>query len=203
MPHRHSVTLNSRIGFLAAHAFLGQRQKYALRMDEATQPVKVALHVLRINQQLVDDAGQAFQCKVEMDGGIGANATFDGGMRDIALVPQRHVLKGRHHRRAHQAGKARQVLGQHRIALVRHGARALLAGREIFLDLQNLGALQVADFGGQPLDRAGDDGQGREKHRMAVARDDLRRDRLHRQTELCRHMFLNARVNVGEGTDGA
>jgi hypothetical protein len=82
---------------------------------------------------------------------------------------------------AHHAGKAGEVFGQHRVALVRHGRRALLARREIFLGLQHLGALQVADLGGQALDRAGDHAQRREEHRMAVARDHLGRDGLDRR----------------------
>jgi hypothetical protein len=53
---------------------------------------------------------------------------------------------------AHEAGEAGQVFAQHRIALVRHGGRALLARREIFLGFQHFGTLQVADLGGEPLD---------------------------------------------------
>ena len=36
----------------------------------------------------------------------------------------------------------------------------------------------------------------------AIARDDLRRDRLWRQAELLADMFLDARIDVGEGADG-
>ena len=45
------------------------------------------------------------------------------------------------------------VLGQHRIALVRHRRRALLARRKILFRLQNLGTLQVTDLDGKALDR--------------------------------------------------
>ena len=75
--------------------------------------------------------------------------------------------------RADHAGEAGEVLGQHRVALVRHRARALLAGREIFLGLEHLGALEVADLDRQPLDRAGDHAERGEEHRVAVARDHL------------------------------
>jgi hypothetical protein len=76
------------------------------------------------------------------------------------------------------AGKAGEVLGEHRVALVRHRRGALLAGREELLDLAHLGALQVADLGRQPLHRRGDDAERGEEHRVPVARDDLGRDRL-------------------------
>ena len=63
------------------------------------------------------------------------------------------------HRRAHHAGEAGEIFGQHRIALVRHRRRALLAFGEELLGFQHLGALQMTDLGRQPLDRRGDDGE--------------------------------------------
>jgi hypothetical protein len=103
--------------------------------------------------------------EVERHGRVRADHALDGGMRDVALVPERHVLQaGTHGRHAHQAGKAGQVFGQHRVALVRHRRRALLALGEELLGFQHLGALQVADFGGKTLDRGGDDAQRGEEH---------------------------------------
>ena len=49
------------------------------------------------------------------------------------------------------------------------------------LGLAHLAALQVADFGGQPLDAGGDHPQRAEIRRVPVARDDLGGDRLRRQ----------------------
>ncbi len=106
-------------------------------------------------------------------------------------------------RRADHAGEAGQILGQHRVALVRHRRAALLAGREIFLGLEHLGALQVADLGRQPLDRGGDHAQRREEHRVAVARDHLGRDGLDRQAHLLRDMRLDPGIDIGEGADRA
>ena len=88
-------------------------------------------------------------------------------------------------------------------ALVRHGRAALLPGREILLGLKYLGALQMADFGRQPLDRRGDHGQGGEEHRVAVARDDLGRNRLGNKAELGGDMSLDLGRDVGEGADRA
>ena len=48
-------------------------------------------------------------------------------MGDVALVPQRDILQRRGDVAAHHAREAGQVLGQHRVALVRHRRRALLA----------------------------------------------------------------------------
>ena len=68
---------------------------------------------------------------------------------------------------------------------------------------RHFGALQMADFRRQPLDRRGDDAERREIHGVAVARDDLRRDRLDGEPHLLRHMGFDARIDLREGADGA
>ena len=65
-----------------------------------------------------------------------------------------------------------------RVALVGHRARALLAGAERLLDLAHLGALEVADLGGEALEPGAGERDRRQHLGVAVARDDLRRDRL-------------------------
>ena len=113
------------------------------------------------------------------------------------------VFQCRHDHAADQPGLAGQVLAQHRVALVGHGRGAFLALGEIFLGFADFGALQVADFDRQPLDGAGDDAENREIHGVAVARDDLGRDRLRRQAELCRDMGLDPRIDGREAADRA
>ena len=124
-------------------------------------------------------------------------------MRDVALVPERHVLERRDDGRAHHAGKAGEVLGEDGIALVRHGGRALLALREELLGLHHLGALQMADLGRQALDRRRDDGERGEEGRMPVARDHLGRNRFDFQAEFLRDVRLDPRVDIGERADRA
>jgi hypothetical protein len=96
-----------------------------------------------------------------------------------------------------------EVLGQHRIALVRHRRAALLAFGEELFGLAHLGALQMADFGGQVLDRSGDNGEAGKEGGVPVARDDLRGDRLDGKAELLGDMLLHPRIHIGEGADGA
>ncbi len=74
---------------------------------------------------------------------------------------------------------------------------------EKLLGFQNFGALQMADFGGQPLDRGGDDAERGEIHGMAVARNDLGRDRLDGEAHLVRHMGFDARIDLRESADRA
>ncbi len=58
---------------------------------------------------------------------------------------------------AQQPGQAGDPLGQDRIALVGHRLGALLAGRERLLELADLGVLEVADLGREPLERPAED----------------------------------------------
>ncbi len=172
-------------------------------MDQPAHPIEILLHSLGVHQQFVHHPGQPREREIERDGGVGADIALDRRMADVALMPERHILQRRGDIAAHHAGQAGQILRQHRIALVRHRRRALLAGREIFLGLQHLGALQVTHLDRQSFDRRGDHAQGREEHCVAIARDHLGRDRLDRQAELARDILLHPRIDIGEGADRA
>ena len=78
-----------------------------------------------------------------------------------------------------------------------------MARGEIFLGLQHFGALQVADFRRQPLDRRRDDAQRGEIHGVAVARNDLGRDRLDLESHLTRHVGFDPRIDLGKSSDRA
>ena len=156
-----------------------------------------------MHHQPLHHPGQPGQREVQRDGGVGGDHPLHAGMADVPLVPQHGVLQRRRDRPAHDAGQAGQVLAQHRVALVRHRRRALLARVEELLRLAHFAALQVAHFGRQPLDPARDHGERAEIGGMAVARDDLGGYRFDGQAELLGHIRLNARVHMGEGADGA
>ncbi len=74
---------------------------------------------------------------------------------------------------------------------------------EEFLGLAHLAALQMPHLSRQPLDAAGDHSQRGEEHRVAVARDDLRGDRLRRQAQLCGDILLHTRIDMRERANGA
>ena len=162
-----------------------------------------AEHVLWIHNEVFDHAGEAMECKIEMDGGVGADAALDGRMRDVTLVPQGDIFERRGHGRANEPGETGQVLCQDRIAFVRHCRRAFLAGREEFLGFEHFGALQMAHFRGKSLDGRCDHAEDREIHRMPVARDDLRGDRLDREAQPGRNVRFDGGIDIGEGSDGA
>ena len=133
---------------------------------------------------------------------VRSDHALDRRMRDIALVPERDVLHRGNRHAAHKPREAGQILGQHRIALMRHAEEPSARGK-IFFRLENLRALKMTDFDREPFDRRRHDGERRKKRRVAVARNDLRRDRLDGQSHLMRHMVFDARINIGESADGA
>ena len=91
-------------------------------------------------------AGGAAQHEVGERGRVGRDHALDRRVRDVALVPQRHVLQRRHGVAAQQARQAGQVLAQDRVLLVRHRRGALLPLAERLLRFADLGALPVADL---------------------------------------------------------
>ncbi len=73
---------------------------------------------------------------------------------------------------------------------------------EELLGLAHFAPLEMADFDRQPLDRPGDHCERAEEHRVAVARDHLRRHRLDREAELLGNMGFDVGMQVREGADG-
>ncbi len=61
-------------------------------------------------------------------------------------MPERDVLERRHGVAADDAREAADALAQFGVALVRHGAGAGLSLAEGLLNLQDLGALEVAEL---------------------------------------------------------
>ena len=121
---------------------------------------------------------------VEQDRGVGQRDPLRRAVADVALVPQRLVLEAGLGVAAQQAGEPGDPLGQDRVALVGHRRAALLALAERLHDLGDLGVLEVADLGREPLERAAEDRDGREERGVPVALDDLGADRVHAQPEV-------------------
>ena len=113
---------------------------------------------------------------VEQDRRVGQDHALGAGVGDVALVPQRDVLERRLRVAAQHPREAGDALGGDRVALVRHRARALLAGAERLLDLAHLGALEVADLGREALEPGAGERDRLQQLGVAVARDDLGRD---------------------------
>ena len=58
-------------------------------MHEAAEPVEILLHVVGIDDELVDDGRQAREREIERRRSVGPDHALDRGMRNVALVPER------------------------------------------------------------------------------------------------------------------
>src|ERR1051326_8621865 len=98
-------------------------------------------------------------------------------MADVTLVPERDVFHRRHGVRAHEPREARDVFGKDWVALVWHRGGAFLPGRKGLFGLLDFGALKVAHLDREFFQRARDHRERGEEKSVAVALDDLVRDR--------------------------
>ena len=172
-------------------------------MHQPAHLVEVGQHARGIHDELVHQPGEADQREIQRYRRVGTDHPLHRGVADIAFVPERDVLERRSNIAADQPGQAGEILAEHRVALVRHCARPLLARRKELLRFEHLGTLKMADLGRQPFDAAGNDAQRREIHCVAIARDDLRADRLDREVHRLRNVRLDVRLDIGEGADRA
>ena len=132
---------------------------------------------------------------VDQDRRVRQDHALDGGVGDVALVPQGDVLERRLGVAAQHARETGDLLALDRVALVRHRRGALLAGAKRLLDLAHLGALQMAQLGGEALEAGAGERDRAQQLGVAVARNDLRGDVLAREPEAGEH----ARLELGAG----
>ena len=199
----HGVGLDSLVGVVAADAGFGQGEHDALAVDQAVGGFEVGLHAVGVDDEAVDDPGEHVGDVVEGEAGVGDGDALGGGVGDVALVPEGDVFERGHGVGADGSGESADALGLLRVALVGHRGGAGLALGEGLADLADLGPLEVADLGGEALERGGDHGEGGEEVCVSVALDDLGRDRLDAESELAADALLDVRRDGRVGADGA
>ena len=153
--------------------------------------------------QPLDQPGHLHEHVVEHDRRVGQDHPLGARVADVALVPERLVLERGVGVAAQEPRQPGDPLGQDRVALVRHRARALLAGRERLLELADLGVLEVADLGREALERAAEDGDRGEQRRVPVALDDLGADRVDVEAQGGEDLRLDLGAEVAVGPDRA
>src|SRR5215469_147258 len=124
-------------------------------------------------------------------------------MGDIPLMPKGYILHDGLNVGANDAGQAADLLGDDRVALVRHSRRALLAFGEGFFGFPDFGALEMANFEGDLLERGGDEGQRGDPSGVAVAGENLASDGSRFKAEPGADSFLRFGTDMAEGADGA
>ena len=162
---------------------------------------EVRLHASGIDEHGFDENGGFVEQIIGEGGGVGDDDAFGGRVRNIAFVPEGDVFESSLSIGAHDACESGDLLAGDGIALVGHGGRSLLLFAEKFFGLTNFGALEVADFGGNFVERRGDGGERRQVKRVAIALNDLRGDGGGIESEAGTHFFFELGREVGEGSD--
>ena len=139
---------------------------------------------------------------VERDEAVGQNHALDGGVGDVALVPQRDVLERRLTVAANEPREPDDLLATDRVALVRHRRRALLAVGERLLDFADFRLLQAADLERELLERGRGDGERRQQLGVPIALNHLRGDRHRLEAEPIADSGFDGGRQVREGADG-
>ena len=122
-----------------------------------------------IDTQALHDRGHLPQHEVQGDRAVRQHHPFDRAVADVPFVPEGTVLKGRHDVAAQHPRQTADPLAANRVALMGHGGAALLTLGKVLLDLQDVGALQVADLCGEALQGGAHQGQGLDVFRVAIA----------------------------------
>src|SRR5579872_3795647 len=111
-------------------------------------------------------------------------------------MPEGDVLKCSSRIGAHDASQAADLFAAYRIALVRHDGTAALLAAKGFFGFADFGALQVANFKRDALERRGNNGQRRQIFGVTIAANYLGCDGIDIQTEALADFFLNLRTQM-------
>ena len=175
LPRSGRSLLDETVCVVALETRLDQREEHRLAEHQAVRRVEVLAHPIGVHDEPIDDSVESPGHVIGEDQRVGKHDALDRRVRHVTLVPQRDVLHAGLEIAAQHAGKTTELLGAPRVALVRHGAGALLRARgERLLYLPHLGALEVTYLEGERLDRRAERGARVEQLGMAVARDHLR-----------------------------
>ncbi len=146
--------LDEAVGVFAGHAGFGEVEQELAGEDEAAGGFEVLQHAGGVDEELGDEVFGLGEQVVGEDGGVGEDDALGGGVGDVALVPEGDVLEGGLGVGADDAGEAGDLFAGDGVALVRHRAGALLLFGEELFGFADLGALEVADLGGDLVERA-------------------------------------------------
>ena len=114
-------------------------------------------------------------------------------MRDVAFVPEGHILEADDRIGTDSTGHAANTLREDRIAFMRHRGRTFLSGLEKFLCFANFGTLPVAHLQSDFLECRCDDRQRTEIFGITVTLNDLRLNICGLQTEFRTNTLFDLR----------
>ena len=195
------MALNEPVGVVARKPRVHERQQEPMAEDEPVTRLEVPPHPLGIDDEAFDDPGEAVEHVVEREERVGNDDALGGRLRDVALVPERDVLETDERVAAQDARQPADALGHLRVPLVRHRRGALHPLAERLLDLANLGAGEMADLGGEAVERRGGERERREQFGVSIAGDHLRRDRIRLQSQSLASDAFDLGIDLGVRAD--
>ena len=92
-PGVHGMALHEAVGILARDAAFDQIKQQLPTEDEAARTVQIGEHARWIHEHRLDQVGGFVQQVVGERSGVGNDNALRRRVRDIALVPKRHVFK--------------------------------------------------------------------------------------------------------------
>src|SRR5436190_3228641 len=96
LPGLHGVSLDEPVCLVPRNAGLDEREQQAVAENESVTRIEVPPHPVRIDDEPLDDPRKAVEHVVEREEGIRDDHPLGRRVRDVALVPERHVLEAGH-----------------------------------------------------------------------------------------------------------
>ena len=112
VPGTHRVALDEAIRLVAREPRLDEREEDALAEVEAVARLEVRSHPLRPHDEPFDEPGEAVEHVVDREEGVRQHDALRRRVRDVALVPERHVLEPDDRRGPHDAREPADPLGR-------------------------------------------------------------------------------------------
>src|SRR5437016_804100 len=108
------------VRLLTTEFLAGERHHHGLPHDLAFGRLEVRPHAVREHAKGPEDFCRARQHLVDQDAGVRQQDPLGGAVRQVAFVPEGHILQRRDDEGPHDAGEGADVLRCDRVLLVRH-----------------------------------------------------------------------------------
>src|SRR6185436_2975816 len=92
-PGPHGVILDEAVRIVAREPGLDEREEEAMTENQAVARLEIAEHPLGMDDEPFHDPPEAVEHVVEGEERIGDDNALGRGLRDVALMPERHVLE--------------------------------------------------------------------------------------------------------------
>ena len=114
------MPLHQPVRLVARQPRLDEREEQALTEEQPARRLEVGSHSLGTDHETAHEPAEAIEHVVDREERVGKHDPLGGGVRDVALVPERDVLEADLRVPPHDTCEAADPLGDDQVALVRH-----------------------------------------------------------------------------------